>query len=255
MKIRILLSFFSLFLVLVSCKKDDPAPVPEPVAPAPVRTVSLQFRHIVDTSALVFDAVNYNPDNQEYRVTKFIYYISNVELTKTDNSVYKVPESYFLVDHSNPSSLKLDLSVPQSTYKSISFMLGVDSARNCSGVQKGALDLTNNMFWTWNTGYIFLKLEGSSPQSGDAAGELKFHIGGFKGVSKTQRSYTFNLGNDDTSAEKNIAFGFVANVNELFRSPSKIDFGTTYHIMSAGASAALIASNYADMFTYTGPVK
>ncbi len=255
MKIRLLPLFLGLVLAAISCKKDDPAPDPEPQPPAPTRTVSLQFKHIVDTSDLVFGALNYNPANQEYRVNKFIYYISNVVLIRTDNSSYVVPESYYLVDHANPASLKIDLSVPQSTYKAVSFMLGVDSARNTSGVQKGALDQGNKMFWTWNTGYIFLKLEGSSPSSGDPAKELTLHIGGFKGANKTQRTYSFNLGNDDPAPDKNITLGFVTNVNELFRTPQNTDFASTFHIMTAGSSANAIADNYADMFSYSGPVK
>jgi hypothetical protein len=59
------------------------------------------------------------------------------------------------------------------------FMIGVDSARNNSGAQTGALDPTNGMFWSWSTGYIMAKFEGTSAQSPAAANALKFHIGGF----------------------------------------------------------------------------
>jgi hypothetical protein len=47
----------------------------------------------------------------------------------------------------------------------IRFLLGVDSARNVSGIQTGALDPARGMFWTWNSGYVMAKIEGSSPSA------------------------------------------------------------------------------------------
>ena len=62
-------------------------------------------------------------------------------------------------------------------------MIGVDSARNTSGAQLGALDPANSMFWSWNSGYIFVRMEGNSPQSTQPYNKLQFHIGGFKGAT------------------------------------------------------------------------
>ena len=36
------------------------------------------------------------------------------------------------------------------------------------------------MFWAWNSGYIFLKMEGISPASNSTGKRLEFHIGGYK---------------------------------------------------------------------------
>ena len=81
--------------------------------------------------------------------------ISNFKLKKSDGTWWIHPESYFLVDLSNDLSTTLDLgSVPSGEYTELSYTIGVDSLRNVSGAQSGALSTTNNMFWSWNTGYI-----------------------------------------------------------------------------------------------------
>jgi hypothetical protein len=58
--------------------------------------------------------------------------------------------------------------------------LGVDSIRNVSGIQTGALDPLKGMFWTWNSGYVMAKLEGSSESSNSAGNRFTYHIGGFR---------------------------------------------------------------------------
>ena len=69
--------------------------------------------------------------------------------------------------------------VPEGSYTEMSYVLGVDSTRNVSGAQAGALSTANGMFWSWSTGYIMLKAEGTSPNSG--TGSFSFHLGGFSG--------------------------------------------------------------------------
>jgi len=36
------------------------------------------------------------------------------------------------------------------------------------------------MFWTWNSGYIMAKLEGTSPVSSQPNNKFEYHIGGFR---------------------------------------------------------------------------
>jgi hypothetical protein len=64
---------------------------------------------------------------------------------------------YFLVDFSDTTTTTLKLTILPYLYNRLSFVIGVDSARNVSGAQTGALDPANGMFWTWNTGYIMAK--------------------------------------------------------------------------------------------------
>ena len=128
-------------LLVFSCKKDPVEPHehdPEPTT----GSLKIEFEAMVDTSALVFNTKNYlNANGDTFNVSVFKYYISNIVLTKSDNSTYTEPNSYHLIDHSNASSLVVTIpDVPNGEYKGITFMIGVDSIRNVSGVQSGDLD-------------------------------------------------------------------------------------------------------------------
>ena len=177
-------------LALAGCKKDN-----ETLANQ-VGTVNLQFEQTVGTTPLTLDTQTYTtPAGDQFKITTFKQYISNIKLTKTDGSTYAVPNSYYLLDAAVATAQELALKdIPVGDYKSLTFVVGVDSARNVSGAQTGALDPNNNMFWTWNSGYIYTKLEGTSPQASHAAGAseggLVFHIGGFKSPNNTIRTVT-----------------------------------------------------------------
>jgi len=252
-KVFLFLALTLAFLFLSSCDKENKKPAPND-PPAPVTgKMSIVFNHLVDDQDLVFNKNYVNPKGDTFTVTRFLYYISNIVLTHADNTKFTVPNSYYLIDHSKPATMKLNLSnIPPANYKSISFLIGVDSTRNVSGVQSGDLDPAKGMFWSWNSGYIFLKLEGKAPKSpGNAS--YTYHIGGFEGENKTQRNVylDFNAQTANVTANGAPLVLLNVNVNELFKTPHLIDISTDYYYMSPGSGAAVIADNYADMITFT----
>lgn len=237
-----------------SCKKDKKDPEPTQETPS-TGSVKLEFENTVDGSPLVFGTKYKNANGDTFSVSKFNYYISNIVLTKSDNSTYAEPNSYHLLRHSSPSSLNLTLnSVPNGSYKSVSFILGVDSTHNCSGVQEGDLNptISTDMYWSWSSGYIMLKLEGTAPNSGATNKIIEYHIGGYGGVNKTQRSFNFNFGSSsaDVNSSSIPAVRLGVNANELFTSPTNINFATQYSQVSPGANAKIYADNYSDMITF-----
>ena len=180
------------------------------------------------------------------------YYISNIKLTKTDNSVYVVNNSYHLIDLSDSLLSLVKLSgVPYGNYKAIQFMIGVDSTRNVSGAQTGALDPALGMFWTWSSGYIMAKIEGTSPQSTASANKLEFHIGGFTGVNNVLKLATPSFGLDTAKVSNSITpiIHLSSNLAQWFASPNVIDFSIINTITMPGNNAKKVADNYADMFT------
>lgn len=245
-------------ITLTNCKKDkdkEPEPEPTPVAPT-VTTGSLKinFEAMVGSDDLVLGtSTTYtNQAGNTFNVTAYKYYISNIKITKMDNSVWTETNSYHLIDHTDSTSTLVSIpNVPFGNYKAIEFMIGVDSARNNSGAQTGALDPTNGMFWSWNSGYIMAKIEGNSPQSTAAANKLTFHIGGFSGVNKTMQVVSPSFNGDTAKVTNTISpeIHLSSNLLEWFQTPTMVDFSTTNTIHMPGASAKTIANNYADMFT------
>jgi hypothetical protein len=232
-------------LALTGCKKDEPAP-------SQTGTVALAFEQTVGTSPLTLNTQTYTtPSGDQFRVSIFRQYISNVKFNKADGTSYAVPESYYLVDAAVSSSQEITIAdVPVGDYTGVTFTIGVDSARNVSGAQKGALDPNNNMFWTWNSGYIYTKLEGYSPQS--STGGLVFHIGGFKSPNNTIRTVspafpagTKLLVRNDHSPE----IHYNVDVMKMFTGPTTIRFATLSNTMG-GPTSVPVANNYAaGMFT------
>jgi hypothetical protein len=235
-------------LSLTGCKKDsDTEPTDQ------TGTVSLAFEQTVGTAPLTLSTQTYaTPSGDQFKVTTFRQYISNIKLTKTDGTQYAVPESYYLIDAAVPASQAVALKdIPVGDYRSLTFTVGVDSTRNVSGAQTGALDPNNGMFWTWNSGYIYTKFEGTSPQAPRPAGVLEgglvFHIGGFKSPTNTIRTVTlpFPTGTNllvrkDHSPEVHLN----VNVMKMFTGSTTVRFATLSNTMG-GANSVLVANNYA----------
>jgi hypothetical protein len=59
------------------------------------------------------------------------------------------------------------------------FYTGVEAQRQERGIGKGMLDPRHDMYWTWNTGYIQVKLEGELFRTGKPSEQLIWHLGGF----------------------------------------------------------------------------
>ena len=248
------------FLLLGSCKKEEPTvndpPVTNDPTPATQSKVVVSMASAFGSQDFALQKWFINDKGDSVLVSRFIYYLSNVVLTKSDGSKYTAPNSYHLLNFTNGSTPSFTLSdVPSGEYTSVDFLIGVDSLRNCSGSQTGDLDPVKGMFWTWNSGYIFLKLEGKAPQSpvNDA---FTYHIGGYKGVNKSQRTVKINFGTEvlKPSANATAQLQLKTDVAEFFKNPTQIDITTSYYVMNEGAAAAAIANNYKDMISLKGVV-
>ena len=245
-------------LGFAGCKKDTTD------APPALGTVDIEFENTVGEDAVALDGTRYTTlAGDHFDITTLKYYVSNLKLNRADGSSYAVPESYYLVNQEVESTHKIALkNIPVGDYTSLSFVVGVDSARNTAGAQQGALDPNNNMFWTWNSGYIFLKLEGNSPEAAPAGsttpGGLVFHIGGFRKPTNTIRTVTLPmmpagtklLVRTDHSPEVHVN----ADVQKLFSGPMTLRFATvpttattmTLTNTMGGPNSVIVANNYAN---------
>lgn len=244
-----------LVISLTHCKKDKtttPEPTPMDVLPGS-GSLNLYIKGMVGSTPLVFSTQTYtNQAGNTYKINMAKYYISNIKLTKTDNSVYTVSNSYYLIDLTDSLKSMAKLSgIPYGNYKSVEFMIGVDSLRNVSGAQTGGLDPSLGMFWTWSTGYIMAKIEGTSPQSPDLGNVIEFHIGGFSGVNNVLRTTTVSFGLDTAKVSATVTplVYMSSNLAEWFASPNMIDFSLVNIVTIPGPRASSIATNYMDMFS------
>jgi hypothetical protein len=235
-------------LAVLSCKKDDPTPTD----PTPqFGTVVLEMDHVWGMSMAPFamnTALKHPMTGDTLTFTTFKYYVSNIQLKRTDGTWWAAEESYYIVDLTDPESAELPIpQVPAGDYVAVRMTLGVDSTRNVSGAQTGALDPANGMFWSWNSGYIMLKAEGTSPQSSD--GQFSFHLGGFYGANNavTEREFPFNGSVLTASPSAMPMIHMMANPARLWHSGTSLS--TTSKVHMPGPTAATMKGNF-DSWVY-----
>jgi hypothetical protein len=237
-------------LILAGCgKNSDPA--------EKTGIIKISLKNMVNGAALTLGGPAYtNPFGETYTVNKFKYYISNITVNFS-GMAYSEKESYHLVDQADAASQSISFAAKTGTYSNIVFTLGVDSLRNVSGAQTGALDPLKDMFWTWNSGYIMAKMEGTSPLSTQPNNKVEYHIGGFSGANNVLKtiSLTFPAGKLlDIREGKTSELKIEADLNKWWQQPNDIKIVTTPVCTTPGVLAANIAANYSKMFTLTDVV-
>ena len=165
------------------------------------KNIFVKFEAIANGKKIVLNDSSYtNSFGEKYTLSKLKFYVSNLGFVQKINFVDK--QKINLIDISKNDSFEILL--PRTNIVGIQFQLGVDSALNCSGSQSGALDPLNDMFWTWNSGYVNFKLEGTSTASTEDKQRIEQHIGGYKFPYGTQRNITLQLSNINFNQNKTI---------------------------------------------------
>lgn len=240
------------------------------VEPTSTGEVTLEFDNVAGTRNLVLGSGTYqNAAGESFTVDMLNYFVSNIKLLRADGTHYTVPQdsSYFLILESERASQFVKLkNVPAGEYVGVEFVVGVDSLRSVSDISKrtGVLDPAdashegNSMYWSWNSGYIFLKMEGTSPQApADAAGNRKFryHIGGFGGYSTPTfnniRTVRLQFGSDKAQVGPGSSpeIHLLADVLKVFNGPTQLSIASNPTVMVSPFSTT-VSNNYVNMFSY-----
>lgn len=256
-----LIAILLLSTAIVSCKKDDPEFQEENMA-----TLSIEFDNIVGGQNLVLDNSTYtNSSGEKYTVNLLKYFISNIKVTKANGDEYTVPQdsSYFLINEADPETRFAKVNVPEGEYTQLTFTLGVDSLRNTMDISKrtGVLDpageMAEGMYWTWNSGYIFFKMEGSSDAApADPTGQHKFryHIGGFGGYDAPTinniKTITIDLtqgGVPKVRSGREANIHLMVDISKVFSGNTTLSIAANPTVMFSAFSVN-IADNYTAMF-------
>ena len=254
-RLQLLLPVLIAAAVLSSCQKE----LRFDADPAADHSLNITFKPIADADDLVLGNTYNNTWGEPYTVSMFKFYICQIKLYNTDSGTsYDVnKDEYFLVNFADNNSTVLHLNAVPRTFNRIGFVIGVDSIRNVSGAQTGALDPAKGMFWTWNSGYIMAKLEGNSPASGQPNNKFEYHIGGFSGPDNVVKQVTlsFPLGQAVTlQSGKSSDMTITANANAWFFNPNDVEISLTPVCTTPGPLARQIAENYIKMFNVTNYV-
>jgi hypothetical protein len=214
--------------------------------------LKIVFNNLINDQPVVLSDSSYtNPFGENYTINKFKYYISNTVLYAA-GIANKIKNDCHLINQSIDSSLYFTVSLPENQYDSIQLLLGVDSAMNTSGAQTGALDPMNDMFWTWNSGYVMEKLEGTSPQSTAVNNKMEYHIGGFSGEYSVLNYLMLTFPKDKILQIRKGKISTVvinAAINKFWDAGILIKISDTPVCSSPGILAKQIAGNFSKLFS------
>jgi hypothetical protein len=243
-KISVLCVLFSCLLVLHSCEKETAGTtttsttsstgntvIEEGLTFTSPGTLTVTFNHQFKEKALQLAPTSYVTNaNDTVRFTEIRYYITNVELTTKAGTKVNLGNAN-LIDFLPPNTSSFSINnIPVGNYTSLSYLIGVDSIRNSGGVQEGDLDPSNGMFWTWNTGYVFLRCKG---RFGIAESAFSLDIGGTRNLMVSNHSL-IPFKKSGTSATIN----FNMDIANMFNTPNSYSLITDpADIHTAGSSA------------------
>lgn len=259
-----IITLSAILILLVSCNRKMAAGTNGNTAAS--TTLTLAFENYAGDKTVSMDGALYtNASGESFSVTLLQYFISNISLKKTDGTIITLPQdsSYFLVKESLPASKQITLHVPKGNYTAVNFMLGIDSLRNTKPLSErtGILDPAGGaegMYWGWNSGYIFFKMEGHAaaiPDNKAGTKKYRYHIGLFGGMNSPTVNNIKNVTLDlkekqvaKTGAGKNPVIRIHTNILQMFTGTENISIAKNPVVMVSPFSKK-IADNYASMFS------
>lgn len=234
-------------LLLPSCKKEKQS---TPIAQNGDMKVSFDF--VFGSNMLPWEigkTMVHTKTGDTLTFSLFKFYVSNIKLKDANGNWWSAPNSYYLLCTDCEEGYAFTVkNIPVGNYTEMQYTMGVDSAANRLGAGTGALSLANNMYWDWNSGYIMLKAEGTSPNS--PSGNFIFHLGGYMGTDNVITVKATNFG----GTVLNIAKGkqpnvrLVANPARLWHSSPGVSVKSVIH--APGPEAVTMAKNFYDNIAF-----
>ena len=200
--------------LFTSCDKDK----------AIVTDITINFTHTVDGSDLITNSMIYtNEAGEDYDIQTLKYLISDITLHAEDGSSLQLDAVHF-IDISDESTFSFTYNdVPNDNYTSISFDMGLDTAKNINNLYINE-SYHSAMVWpeTNGGGYHYMKLEGAYNNDSTF---YNTHTGGTMGGD-----YSFNnvedisLTVDDDLGDVSINVNM--EINNWYNSPNQIEFSS-----------------------------
>jgi hypothetical protein len=179
----------AIILSLISftgCEKDKP--LPNPVPQDTTGTLELEVLATMNGAPMEAFTIFENVNGQRAIIEEFKFYLGELSLKNASDTEVAIKDVAFfdLLNNKN----KLAVKLPEGNYSHLKFYAGVPDALNGTNNpdftasvygQDHPLSIFNGMYWTWATGYIFLKVEGkidtSATQNQTPLRNYFYHVG------------------------------------------------------------------------------
>lgn len=245
---------YSIFLVLAlflfGCQPDPKD-----------NTLSIKFNINVGTVPLVYNT-NYTVGGYTVQYTDFRFYISQPVFSSGADMIY-FNDAYFLGDASSTNNTFVVGDLGKRTIDGIAFGFGVDSSRNTQNGSKAVpafsygvdhpLSSGYNMYWSWNPGYIWMKLEGRMDSNADGdfadANEVfSLHTGIDPAYRFISRTFVFSMNDAPKTVQVDMdvarffdGYDFIANP---FAHPLDTNSADYHNMVSIQDNSAFVFGNF-----------
>jgi hypothetical protein len=213
--------------------------------------LNFTFTTNINGSPLQYNT-NYTVNGTAIQAQYLGYYIGNIRLVKSD-ATEEAFSDIVLVKNGQANTLTLE--VDNGTYTAIKFDIGVDSALNFADptlqpVNSPLALQTPSHHWSWNSGYIFFRLDGkvdtSANQSAGTVKDLVFHLGLLPQVRTVTKTVSFTANGTHTSPNQ-VDVAVTLNLEDFL---AGVDLKTDYYTMSFDVPvlATTVADNLQNAF-------
>lgn len=188
--LSILLAFS---LTLSACKKEDE----ENCDPVTDGSLRVNVTSYFNNEAFAVGNVYTNTNGYRVRVDDFKFYLSELYAIQSDGTEIELKDIDLINLVSGVESMSFIL--PDGDYSGIRFSIGVPEAFNKDqdptqypNDHPLSVNGAQGMFWTWNTGYIFMKVEGKADLEGEEGNDLLSPFAFHCGEDLLFRTHVFN---------------------------------------------------------------
>ncbi len=226
-------------VLFYSCEEDETS------TPANAQ-LNFEFKHYYQSEPLQIMAdntLNYtNKSSNNWNVKSLKYYISKIIIYKADQTSYDV-NMYKFINLSEPSALVSNYvlkDIPDGRYVKMSFVFGIDSARNVSFGLDNTVE-NNSMEWpsTLGGGYHIMMMDGVFRTNQNQLSGYGIHLG--KPGNQVKLEYPI-----DFTAQKgsSTTISINMNVDQWFDGLNTINLNDGYgYIMDNDAKQLLFKQN------------
>lgn len=253
--LKLLVPALLLTLLVTSCKKD-----PE----LGETTFTLTVHPKVGTEDLVLGQEYLDQENYRIEASLFRFYLSHVMLTSANGDVEIADLKLLDMGYAQADKpLTFTVTAPAGSYTGIKFSVGLDSTQNSSNPsdfeEDSPLSLYKGTYWTWNTGYRFVMLEGSfdtiqnTPGPVSSTNTFAYHTGTaplYSGAVLGNASTSFSIAEGE-----NYTYNLDLDINKLFYGDQTIDRkqGAVTHTTSNYVLAQKFTHNFVRSFSLSAP--
>lgn len=234
-------------IFIAGCKEDS-----DPVSPAPdtheeLHDIAIRFYPKFGSSALTLNKKYLNAGGDSVQFTVLKFYLSEMSLIDTTGK-YVAMSGLALVDFSTMTNGYVEVKTkgPDGTYRGLAFSVGVPTTENHKDAATQAAPLGPNagMYWAWNPGYIFHKVEGKA-DSVTTPIDFSYHIG-----EDSRRAMIFLATMSGASKTS-----FVVEHHETNSFSVAVDYSKMFSVGLDGVTPMKVSKNSSERIHHVGPAQ